>query len=172
MHLSQWILPAIYLSPCVVAFYPYKPEEQTGSVTDGDDNAARRSLGSETLGDGRLAPRAPFYPYHPEEKTESVTVGSDEATRRSLVSETLAELDPRTADPDIPTLNIRRRAPKVGEISVQLLHKCTDPLYLRLMAKVTCTMFASWLTSLLNFNGTLSRNPMLGLPQTMQSHSR
>ena len=78
MHLSAWILSAIYFSPCVEAFYPYKAEEKTGSVTKGDDKTARRSL------------------------LENLLAGRG--------------LNPRKDNVDVPTLNIRRRAPRVGSI--------------------------------------------------------
>lgn len=82
MHLSPWILPAVYFSPCVVAFYPYQAEEKTGPVSKGDDKNARRSSIGEILVGSGLSPR--------EEKGE------------------------------VPTLNIRRRAPRVGDVRLAM----------------------------------------------------
>lgn len=42
MHFSPWILLAVYFSPFVAAFYPYKVEEKAEAAIKADGNVARR----------------------------------------------------------------------------------------------------------------------------------
>lgn len=63
-----------------------------------------------------------FYPYKAEEKTGPVTKEDDKTARRSSIGKLLVEsgLSPREGNVEVPTLNIRRRAPRVSSIRLPL----------------------------------------------------